>query len=74
MAAYVGEGEKLWIMRDLDGDGKILLATDGLIATRIIAGLRDDSVLANALGAGATRQNWSQLASHLATCGLLASP
>ena len=59
---------------DLDGDGKILLATDGLIATRIIAGLRDDSVLANALGAGATRQNWSQLASHLATCGLLASP
>ena len=22
MAAYVGEGEKLWIMRDLDGDGK----------------------------------------------------
>lgn len=59
---------------DLDGDGKILLATDGLIATRIIAGLRGDHVLANALSAGATRQTWAQLSNHLTACGLLATP
>jgi len=59
---------------DLDGDGKVQLTTDGVIATRIIAGQKGDSVLANALGAGATRRTWAQLTSYLAACNLLLTP
>jgi hypothetical protein len=56
---------------DLDGDGQIGLATDGVIATRLLAGFRDDSVLANVLGTNATRTSWTQLDAYLHTCSLL---
>jgi len=59
---------------DLDGDGKIQLTTDGVIATRLIAGLSGDTVLANATGAGASRTSWAQLAPYLAACKLLPAP
>lgn len=59
---------------DLDGDGRIQLTTDGVIATRLIAGLSGEAVLTNALGTGATRTNWTQLAGYLAACKLLPGP
>lgn len=59
---------------DLDGDGKIQLGTDGVIGTRLIAGLTGDAVLAGATAPGATRVTWAQLQPYLAACKLLAVP
>lgn len=57
---------------DLDGDGQYLPLVDGLLLTRILLGFTDSRALNGiALGAGATRNNWNLIASHLARhCGL----
>ena len=59
---------------DLDCDGKIQLSTDGVIATRLMAGLTGNAVLANATAASATRTTWAELAPYLSACKLLPSP
>jgi hypothetical protein len=59
---------------DLDGDGTVRLTTDGLMASRIIAGQTGNAVLINALGAEATRKSWTQLSDYMSTCKLLQTP
>lgn len=40
---------------DIDGNGQADAATDGLLITRYLFGLRGPSLIAGAIGAGATR-------------------
>jgi PQQ-like domain len=56
---------------DIDGNGSVSAATDGLLLMRALLGLRGDAVTAGALGVGATRQNWNAVRDYLAgSCGV----
>jgi Domain of unknown function (DUF4394) len=61
---------------DLDGDGKILPTTDGLLLLRAMLGMTGASVTANALPTPAPpRSTWTAIRNHLnANCGLNFSP
>lgn len=58
---------------DLDGDGRVLLTTDGLIALRLIAGERGPAVLNHAVATGATRQTWGDVDAYLRACKFLSN-
>jgi PQQ-like domain len=56
---------------DVDGNGSVSAATDGVLLMRALLGFRGDSVTVGALGDGATRQSWESIRSYLAgTCGV----
>jgi uncharacterized delta-60 repeat protein len=60
---------------DIDGDGKVLPTTDGLLLARVSAGLTGNSAIAGALGAGATRNTWVAIRDFLVTqCGMAIVP
>ncbi len=50
---------------DIDGDGRFLATTDGLLAARIANGNRGTATTQNAIGAGAARSNWAAIRDHL---------
>ena len=60
--AYIAEGQ---IHFDLDGDGETLPLTDSLLLLRYLFGFRGDGLVANAIGADATRTTSEQLDSYL---------
>ena len=60
--AYIAEGQ---IHFDLDGDGEVLPLTDGLLLLRYLFGFRGDGLVANAVGADATRTTSDQLDGYL---------
>jgi hypothetical protein len=57
---------------DIDGDNRLLPATDSLIHTRIALGFTGEAVVAGiAFPAGATRKTWASIRTYLVTqCGL----
>ena len=56
---------------DIDGDGKVLPTTDGLLLARASAGLTGNAVITGAIGAGALRTTWPQIRDYLITqCGM----
>ncbi|MEO7254224.1 MAG: hypothetical protein ABIZ64_08300 [Casimicrobium sp.] len=56
---------------DIDGDGIVSPATDGLLLSRAAAGMTGNAVIANALGAGAKRNTWPLIRDYLITqCGM----
>jgi hypothetical protein len=61
---------------DLDGDGKILATTDGLMLLRALLGMTGTSVTARALpSATPPRSTWSAIRQHLnTTCGMSFAP
>ena len=60
---------------DIDGDGKVLPTTDGLLMTRAAAGLTGNAVISGAIGAGAPRNTWPQIRDYLITqCGMVVAP
>ena len=60
---------------DVDGDGKVLSTTDGLLLTRVAAGLTGNAVISGAIGAGAARNTWPLIRDNLITqCGMLVAP
>jgi hypothetical protein len=59
---------------DVDGDGQVLATTDGVLLTRIAAGMRGNAATANAVGSG-TRQAWEAIRGMLARdCGMMIAP
>ena len=52
---------------DVDGNGVIDAATDGLLLLRYLLGIRGDALVANALGQGARRIQASEVESYLQT-------
>ena len=56
---------------DLNGDGVIGLASDGLLAVRLLAGFPPDAAMQGVIGPGATRTTWAQVQDYLQTCNLL---
>jgi hypothetical protein len=52
---------------DIDGNGMLDAATDGVLIARYLLGLKGDALLANALGAGATRTSVEAVLNHLQT-------
>jgi uncharacterized delta-60 repeat protein len=60
---------------DIDGDGKVLPTTDGLLLARASAGLTGNSVISGAIGAGAQRNTWPTIRDYLiAQCGMVIAP
>ncbi len=60
---------------DIDGDGKVLPTTDGLLLLRVAAGITGANVLAGALGTGATRNTWPKVRDYLVgQCGMSLAP
>ena len=60
---------------DIDGDGKVLATTDGLMILRVALGLTGDAVVLNATAPGAPRVTWAQVRPYLVTeCGLTVGP
>jgi len=56
---------------DIDGDGKVLPTTDGLLLARASAGLTGSAVTTGAIGVGATRNTWPLVRDYLVTqCGM----
>ena len=53
------------IALDIDGDGRVLPTTDGLILLRVALGLTGDAVVANATAAGAPRRSWSDVRAYI---------
>lgn len=57
---------------DIDGDGAITAATDGVLAARALAGMSGSAVTTGALGAGAVRTTWPQIRKFLTrACGVV---
>ncbi len=55
---------------DLDGDGNLLAATDGLMLARILLGYAGDAVISGAINTLGTRPTWAAVRNHLNTnCG-----
>ncbi|MEO7254315.1 MAG: hypothetical protein ABIZ64_08765 [Casimicrobium sp.] len=60
---------------DIDGDGKVLPTTDGLLLSRALMGMTGNSVIQNATGVGATRATWAAIRDYLVLrCGLKLKP
>jgi uncharacterized delta-60 repeat protein len=61
---------------DIDGDGNPTATIDGLIATRVMLGLRDNAVVGNiTFPLNATRTNWTDIREFLVTqCGMTITP
>jgi hypothetical protein len=60
---------------DIDGDGRFLATTDGLLAARIANGNTGASATQNAIGANAARNNWAAIRDHLIyRCGIRLAP
>lgn len=60
---------------DIDNDGKILPTTDGLLLSRVAAGLTGNAVINGAIGAGALRSTWPDIRDYLNTqCGMAVGP
>jgi uncharacterized delta-60 repeat protein len=60
---------------DIDGDGKVLPTTDGLLLTRIALGFTGAAVLSGAQGVGATRNTWPKVRDYLVNqCGMSVAP
>jgi serine protease len=60
---------------DIDGDGTVSTATDGLMLLRVALGLTGDAVVANATAPGAPRVTWAQVRPYLVQqCGLILPP
>ena len=56
---------------DIDGDGKVLPTTDGLLLARASVGMTGNAVITGAIGAGALRTTWPQIRDYLVTqCGM----
>jgi hypothetical protein len=56
---------------DIDGNGSVSAATDGLLLMRALLGFKGDAVTNGALGIGASRQNWDSIRSYLSgACGV----
>lgn len=68
--------EPLTCKLDIDNDGTHSATVDGLIAARVMLGLRDDAVLGNiAFPANATRTTWTAIREFLvAQCGMTIAP
>jgi len=54
---------------DIDGDGVLDAATDGLLIARVLAGFTQDSAVTGALSASATRSTWASIDGYLTACG-----
>jgi hypothetical protein len=52
---------------DVDGNGSVTALTDGLLMLRYLFGLRGDALIANAVGAGATRDTAAEIESYIAS-------
>ncbi len=60
---------------DIDGDGKVLPTTDGLLLSRALMGMTGNSVIQSATGVGATRATWAAIRDYLVLrCGLKVNP
>lgn len=60
---------------DIDGDGVVSVATDGLMMLRLSLELRGETVVANATAATAPRKTWGQVRPYLADgCGVSLDP
>ena len=60
---------------DIDGDGSVSAATDGLILLRIALGLTGAAAVADATAPGAPRTTWAQIRPYLVQqCGLILPP
>ena len=61
---------------DIDGDGRMLATVDGLIATRLMLGIRGPAVIAGiTFPTNATRSNWPAIQRYLSSqCGAALSP
>jgi hypothetical protein len=58
---------------DIDGDGAVLAATDGVLLMRTLLGFKGDAVTSGAVGNGAIRPSWEAIRAHLAeACGVSA--
>lgn len=56
---------------DIDGDGRVLPTTDGLMLLRVALGLTGDAVVAGATAPAAPRQTWANVRSYLnLSCGM----
>ena len=59
------------IALDIDGDGRVLPTTDGLLLLRVALGLTGNAVVAGAIGQGAIRQSWLDVRGYLnGSCGM----
>lgn len=60
---------------DIDGDGRFLATTDGLLAARIANGNTGAATTQSAIGASAARSNWAAIRDHLFyRCGIRLAP
>jgi uncharacterized delta-60 repeat protein len=56
---------------DIDGDGKVLPTTDGLLLARASLGMTGNAVVVGAVGAGARRGTWTEIRDFLIMqCGM----
>ena len=56
---------------DLDGDGLVTAAGDGLMLVRALLGFGGSAVTTNAVAASGTRRTWGEIRAHLHTsCGV----
>ena len=60
---------------DIDGDGKVLASTDGLLLSRVALGMTGSTVLAGATSPTATRDTWPKVRDYLINlCGMTVAP
>ena len=60
---------------DIDGDGKVLPTTDGLLLSRASSGMTGGAVTTGAIGTGALRTTWPQIRDYLiGQCGMAIGP
>jgi hypothetical protein len=50
---------------DIDGDGKVLGTTDGVLLSRAMLGIKGTALTLNATGAGASRTNPDAIRAYL---------
>ena len=62
LLAHIGDIRPLF---DVDGNGQVDALTDGLMLLRYLFGLRGDAMIAQAIGAGATRRTAAQIESYI---------
>ena len=60
---------------DIDGDGSVDAATDGVLLLRALLGMSGNALINNAVSPCATRVTWTDIRAHLVgSCGLLVAP